>query len=86
MGFIVVISWKWVGNCILVLVCEIIILFDFNGWCNVFNILCLNFGSLFKNKMLLWVSDILLGFGIVFLLINVIIEVLWWGVWNGWFF
>lgn len=64
-------------------VCEMVICCFFIGWCIIFSIVCLNFGSLFRNKMLLWVRLILFGFGWELLFINVILLMVWCGVWKG---
>lgn len=50
------------------------ILLVLRGLCNMFSVLCLNLGNLFKNKILLWVSDILFGIGLELLLVSVIVE------------
>lgn len=63
--------------------CERWICLDLIGFCKVFSVCCLNLGSLLRKSMLLCVSEILLGFGIVLLFIIVVNDVLWWGEWNG---
>lgn len=83
-GFIVVISWKLVGYVVFFEVWDKCMLLVLSGLCNIFSVFCLNLGSLFRNKILLWVSDILFGIGFELLLVSVIVELVWWGEWRWW--
>lgn len=57
------ISWNWVGKLDWCVVWEIMICFDFSGLCSMLSMWWLNLGSLFRNNMLLCVSEILFGCG-----------------------
>lgn len=72
-----VISWKWVGNVLLCVVWVIIMCLDFSGLCSIFSVWWFYLGSLLRKRMLLCVSEILLGCGCELLFISDIVLVVW---------